>query len=83
VEDRASGRMDVVPAAGAGPRLALLLGLVALEDTAAGAARAMRVLAVRRVVGAPQMLQAGGVVGKLPLELGQRVLRGRGLRRFR
>lgn len=53
----------MVAAARAGPRLALLLGLVALEDPLAVAARAVGMLAVGGVAGPPQMLQAGGVVG--------------------
>jgi hypothetical protein len=80
MEDRPGRGMEMVPAARAGPRLALLFGVVALEDTAAVAARAMSMFAVRRVAGAPQMLQAGSVVGELLLELRQRVLGGRGLR---
>jgi len=70
-------------AAGAGPRLALLGGLIALEDALAVAAGAMGVFPVRGVAGPPQMLQAGGVVGELPQELGDRVVRGRGFRSLR
>ena len=55
----------MVAAARAGPRLALLLGRVALEDALAVALRAMGVFAIGRVAGAPQVLQAGGVVGEL------------------
>lgn len=56
MEDRPGGRVGVVTAARAGPRLALLFGRVALEDAPAVAARAMGMFAIRRVAGAPQML---------------------------
>src|SRR6185436_6234305 len=69
VEDRPGRGMDVVPAGGAGPRLALLSGRVALEGAPAVAARAVGVLAVRREPGPPQMLQASGIVGEVPQEL--------------
>lgn len=58
--------MDVVPAAGERPRLALLLGRVALEAPIFAALRAVGVFAVRGVAGPPQVLQAGGIVGELP-----------------
>jgi hypothetical protein len=63
----------------ASPRLALLLGLITLEDAAAVATRAMRVFAVSGIASPPQILQAGGVIGEVPQELGDRVIRGRGL----
>jgi hypothetical protein len=56
MEDRPGRGMDVKAAGRAGPRLALLLGLVALEDLLSVAARAMGVFAIARVSGAPQML---------------------------
>ena len=79
MKDGAGGRVDVVPAGGAGPRLAPLLGRVALEAPINPAARAVGVLPVRRVPGAPQVLQAGVVIGEVPQELGDRVVGGRGL----
>ena len=66
MENRPGGWVDVQPAAGAGPRLALLLGLVALEHPATVAARTVRVFAVSGIASSPQMLQAGGVVGEVP-----------------
>lgn len=51
-------------ARGARPRLALLFGLVAAENALAVALGAMGVLAVFGVTGAPEVVEAGGVVGK-------------------
>ena len=48
--------MDVKAAGRASPGLTLLLGLVALKDAAALAARAMGMFAVSGVAGPPQML---------------------------
>lgn len=56
MEDGPGRGMDVKPASRASPRLALLLGLVALEDPAAVAARAVGVFAVSGVAGSPQVL---------------------------
>src|SRR3712207_3730968 len=83
MEDRSGGRVQVVPAGGAGPRLTLLLGRVALEDLHVAALGAMGVFAIGRVAGPPQMLQAGGVVRELGKELRHRVVGGRGLRPLR
>lgn len=56
MEDRPGCGMDVKSAGRAGPRLALLFGLVALKDLLSVAARAMGVFAIGRVASAPQML---------------------------
>jgi hypothetical protein len=56
VEDRPGRGMDVKAAGRASPGLTLLLGLVALKDAAALAARAMGMFAVSGVAGPPQML---------------------------
>ena len=80
MEDRSGRGMQMMAAAGAGPRLALLFGRVALEGALAHALGAFGVFPIRRVAGPPQMLQAGVVVGELDQELMDRVLRGRGLR---
>lgn len=63
-EDRPGGRVDVVPAGGAGPRLPPLLGLVAAEDALTVAAGAVGVLAVRRVAGAPEKSRQAVSSGK-------------------
>lgn len=63
MEDRSGRGMDVVPAGRAGPRLALLLGRVALEDLLGIAARVVGMLAIRGVAGPPQVIQASLVVG--------------------
>jgi hypothetical protein len=76
MEDRSGSWVNVMPTACASPGLALLLGRIALEDPAAIAPRAMGVFAVRRVAGAPKMLQAGHIVGKVRQELGDRVVGG-------
>src|SRR4051794_18606691 len=70
----------MVPAGRAGPRLALLLGRVALEDLDPVALRAVGVFTVWRVAGPPQVVQAGGVVGEVGQELRYRVVGGRRLR---
>ena len=72
--------MQVKAAGLAGPGLALLLRLVALEGTAAIALGAMSMLAIGSVARAPQMLKAGVVIGEVGKELMHRVLRSRGLR---
>src|SRR5207245_1709472 len=73
VEDRPGGRMQVMAAMGARPRLALLSGLVPFEHPALLALWAVGVPAVRGVASAPQVVQAGGIVGKLQRELHKRV----------
>jgi hypothetical protein len=79
-------RWKIVPAVGcrwwpqAGPRLALLLGRIALEDLHVAARRAVGVFAVGRMAGAPEVLEAGGVVGEVGQELGDRIVGGRRLR---
>src|SRR4051812_4336749 len=80
VEEGPRGWVDVVPTAGAGPRLATLLRRVLLERHAfALALRAVGMLAVRRVARAPKVLKAGCIVGELPHELHERVVRVRAL----
>lgn len=79
MEDRSGRWVDVMAAANAGPRLALLGGRIAPKDALALAARAFGVFSVRGIASAPQMLQAGSVVGELGLELGDRVVGGRRL----
>src|SRR5205085_9492862 len=56
VEDRPGCRMDVVAARGTRPRLAALLRLVPLERTYLLALRALRVLVVFGVTGAPEVV---------------------------
>ena len=80
MEDRSGRGVQVVPAGRAGPRLALLLGGVALEDLYVATLGALGVFAIGSMASSPQMLQAGGVVGKVGEELGDRVFGGRGLR---
>src|ERR1700728_3781599 len=64
--------MDVMAAAGAGPRLATLRGRVLAERAFLFALRAVRMFAVRCVARAPQVLKARGIVGELAHELHER-----------
>src|SRR5581483_7758890 len=74
-EDRPGGRVNVVAAAGAGPRLPLLLRRVPLEAAFLFALRTVGVFAVRRVTLTPEVGQTGLVVGELGQELAERVER--------
>jgi hypothetical protein len=75
VEDGSSGRVDVVTAPQASPRLALLSGLVPLELPLLLALGAVGMGAIGRIAVAPEPFKASFVVGKLPHELHQGVLR--------
>src|SRR5205823_1455857 len=77
---RPGGRMDVVAAGGTRPRLAPLRRLVPLERTHLLALRALCVLAVFGIAGAPEVVEAGRVVGELAHELHEGDTRVRGLR---
>lgn len=75
MEDRPGGRVDVMPAAGAGPRLTLLGSLIPLERRLFAVLRAVGGVVAGGVAGVPQPFQAGFVVGEVPHEFEQRVLR--------
>ena len=79
LEDRPGCRMDVMPAARAGPRLPALLGRVLFENSLPLALGALGMFAVLRVAGPPQVFQTGGIVRELTHELHERVVRIRGL----
>ena len=75
VVDRPCGGVDVGSAGGAGPRLTLLRSLVPLEAALLPALLAEGVGAVFGVAGAPQPVEAGGVVGEVPHEFHEGVVR--------
>ena len=69
MEDRPGGGVDVVAAAGAGPRLPPLGCLVPLERPFLLALRAVGVLAILGSSAYATGVQAGGIVGELLHEL--------------
>jgi hypothetical protein len=78
VEDRSSGRMQVMAARGAGPRLTLLRSLVAFKDTLCVALGACGVLPIFGKLSASEPFQTGCIVRKFAHEIHERVLRLRG-----
>jgi hypothetical protein len=72
VENRSGGRVNVMPAG-----VAVVSGAIldAVELARHTAFRALRVSAVLGVPGAPEIVEAGAVVGEIPRELHERVRR--------
>ena len=78
VEDSSSSRMQMISAANARPRLALLRSLIPLKLTRQFALRAIRTFPVRRGAAAPQPVKARRIIGELTHELHERIRRFRG-----
>src|SRR5947209_11598407 len=75
MEDRSRRGVYVLAASGARPGRAAVLDFVLLERPNLLALRALGVLAILRIAGAPKPVQARRIVGEGPLKLHQRPLR--------